>query len=319
MSSPKLLDLVRTVARVKHFSLKTEDAYANWIKRFILFHHKRHPNEMAENEIRQFLAHLAVDLHVSASTQTVALSALLFLYRDVLKRPLPFIEDVERAKPSRKLPVVFSKTEVQKVLSQLSATHLLLASLLYGAGLRLMEAIRLRVKDIDFAANQITVREGKGNVDRITMLPQSIKTALQVHLMNVKILHERDLREGFGQVYLPYALERKYKNAGKEWVWQYAFPSIKRSNDPRSGVVRRHHVARESLQRAVKAAVKQANISKNGSCHTFRHSFATHILEDGYDIRTVQELLGHKDVRTTMIYTHVLNRGGRGVKSPLDS
>jgi len=319
MSSPKLLDLVRTVARVKHFSLKTEDAYANWIKRFILFHHKRHPNEMAENEIRQFLAHLAVDLHVSASTQTVALSALLFLYRDVLKRPLPFIEDVERAKPSRKLPVVFSKTEVQKVLSQLSATHLLLASLLYGAGLRLMEAIRLRVKDIDFAANQITVREGKGNVDRITMLPQSIKTALQVHLMNVKILHERDLREGFGQVYLPYALERKYKNAGKEWVWQYAFPSIKRSNDPRSGVVRRHHVAPESLQRAVKAAVKQANISKNGSCHTFRHSFATHILEDGYDIRTVQELLGHKDVRTTMIYTHVLNRGGRGVKSPLDS
>jgi len=318
MSSPKLLDLVRTVARVKHFSLKTEDAYANWIKRFILFHHKRHPNEMAENEIRQFLAHLAVDLHVSASTQTVALSALLFLYRDVLKRPLPFIEDVERAKPSRKLPVVFSKTEVQKVLSQLSATHLLLASLLYGAGLRLMEAIRLRVKDIDFAANQITVREGKGNVDRITMLPQSIKTALQVHLMNVKILHERDLREGFGQVYLPYALERKYKNAGKEWVWQYAFPSIKRSNDPRSGVVRRHHVAPESLQRAVKTAVKQANISKNGSCHTFRHSFATHILEDGYDIRTVQELLGHKDVRTTMIYTHVLNRGGRGVKSPLD-
>jgi integron integrase len=319
MSSPKLLDLVRTVARVKHFSLKTEDAYANWIKRFILFHRKRHPNEMAENEIRQFLAHLAVDLHVSASTQTVALSALLFLYRDVLKRPLPFIEDVERAKPSRKLPVVFSKTEVQKVLSQLSATHLLLASLLYGAGLRLMEAIRLRVKDIDFAANQITVREGKGNVDRITMLPQSIKPALQVHLMNVKILHERDLREGFGQVYLPYALERKYKNAGKEWVWQYAFPSIKRSNDPRSGVVRRHHVAPESLQRAVKAAVKQANISKNGSCHTFRHSFATHILEDGYDIRTVQELLGHKDVRTTMIYTHVLNRGGRGVKSPLDS
>lgn len=319
MSSPRLLDLVRTVARVKHFSLKTEDAYANWIKRFILFHHKRHPNEMAENEIRQFLAHLAVDLHVSASTQTVALSALLFLYRDVLKRPLPFIEDVERAKPSRKLPVVFSKTEVQKVLSQLSATHLLLASLLYGAGLRLMEAIRLRVKDIDFAANQITVREGKGNVDRITMLPQSIKPALQVHLMNVKILHERDLREGFGQVYLPYALERKYKNAGKEWCWQYAFPSIKRSRDPRSGVVRRHHVAPESLQRAVKAAVKQANISKNGSCHTFRHSFATHILEDGYDIRTVQELLGHKDVRTTMIYTHVLNRGGRGVKSPLDS
>jgi integron integrase len=318
MSSPKLIDQVRTIARVKHYSRKTEEAYVNWIKRFIWFHHKRHPNEMAENEIRQFLAHLAVDLHVSLSTQTVALSALLFLYRDVLKLPLLFLEDVERAKPSRRLPAVFSKAEVQTILTQLSGTHLLLASLLYGAGLRLMEAIRLRVKDVDFPANQIVVREGKGNVDRVTMLPQSIKFWLREHLTRVKFLHDHDLKEGFGGVYLPYALERKYINASTEWGWQYVFPSLKRSKDPRSGAVRRHHTAPESLQRAVKAAVKRAQISKHGSCHTFRHSFATHLLEDGYDIRTVQELLGHKDVRTTMIYTHVLNRGGRGVKSPLD-
>jgi integron integrase len=273
---------------------------------------------MGEREIRQFLAHLAVNLRVSASTQTIALSALLFLYRDVLKIPLPYIEDIERAKPSRKLPVVFSRAEVQTILDQLSGTHLLLASLLYGAGLRLMEAIRLRVKDIDFAANQINVREGKGNVDRITMLPQSVKSSLQQHLNRVRALHQKDLKEGYGDVYLPYALEHKYVNADKEWGWQYVFPSLKRSTDPRSGMVRRHHTAPESLQRAVKSAVRKTNITKNGSCHTFRHSFATHLLEDGYDIRTVQELLGHQDVRTTMIYTHVLNRGGRGVKSPLD-
>ena len=216
MSSPKLIDQVRTIARVKHYSRKTEEAYVNWIKRFIWFHHKRHPNEMAENEIRQFLAHLAVDLHVSLSTQTVALSALLFLYRDVLKLPLLFLEDVERAKPSRRLPAVFSKAEVQTILTQLSGTHLLLASLLYGAGLRLMEAIRLRVKDVDFPANQIVVREGKGNVDRVTMLPQSIKFWLREHLTRVKFLHDHDLKEGFGGVYLPYALERKYINASTE-------------------------------------------------------------------------------------------------------
>jgi len=318
MSSPKLLDQCRTVARVKHYSRKTEDAYVGWIRRFIFFHNKRHPKEMAEDEIRQFLAHLAVNLHVSASTQTVALSALLFLYRDVLKVPLPYIEDVERAKPSRKLPVVFSKLEVQSILAHLTGTHLLMVSLLYGAGLRLMEAIRLRVKDIDFASGQITVREGKGNVDRVTMLPQSIKGTMQEHLMRVRSLHQKDLDDGFGHVYLPYALERKYLNANTEWSWQYVFPSLRRSMDPLSGIVRRHHTAPESLQRAVKAAIKHAQISKNGSCHTFRHSFATHLLEDGYDIRTVQELLGHKDVSTTMIYTHVLNRGGRGVRSPLD-
>jgi len=315
---PKLLDQVRAVARLKHYSIRTEQSYVQWIKRFILFHGKRHPKEMAESEIRQFLSDLAVRLHVSASTQTVALSALLFLYRDVLKQPLPFIDDIERAKPSHHLPVVFTRAEVQTVLAHLSGTHLLLASLLYGAGLRLMEAIRLRVKDIDFNLNQIVVRDGKGGVDRITMLPSTIKAALVDHLRRVKLLHQKDLEEGFGRVYLPFALERKYVNCNAEWGWQYVFPSVTRSQDPRSGVERRHHVTPKGLQRAVKAAIRLAKISKNGSCHTFRHSFATHLLEDGYDIRTVQELMGHKDVRTTMIYTHVLNRGGRGVRSPLD-
>ena len=318
MSSPKLLDQVRTVARLKHYSIKTEQAYVHWIKRYIFFHQKRHPAEMAEPEIRQFLSHLAVRLNVSASTQTVALSALLFLYRDVLKRSLPYIDHIERAKPSRHLPVVFTRAEVQTVLAHLSGTNLLLASLLYGAGLRLMEALRLRVKDVDFSQNQIVVRDGKGATDRITMLPATVKQALADHLRRINLLHQRDLQEGFGRVYLPTALERKYSNADKEWCWQYIFPSLKRSRDPRSGMERRHHTAPESLQRAVKSAIRLANISKNGSCHTFRHSFATHLLEGGYDIRTVQELLGHKDVRTTMIYTHVLNRGGRGVMSQLD-
>ncbi|MBA3256167.1 MAG: integron integrase [Pyrinomonadaceae bacterium] len=318
MASPKLLDQVRTVARVRHLSLRTEKAYAQWIKRFILFHKKRHPAEMAEQEIREFLANLAVELRVSASTQTVALSALLFLYRDVLKRDLPYISEIERAKPSRHLPVVFSRAEVQAVLARLAGTNHLIASLLYGAGLRLMEGIRLRVKDIDFSANQLTIREGKGANDRLTMLPQRIQPALQEQLLRARVLHQQDLKEGFGRVYLPFALERKYPNAAREWGWQYVFPALKCSRDPRTGIERRHHVAPENLQRAVKNAINLARINKNGSCHTFRHSFATHLLQDGYDIRTVQELLGHKDVRTTMIYTHVLNRGGRGVRSPLD-
>ncbi|MFZ0061470.1 MAG: integron integrase [Pyrinomonadaceae bacterium] len=318
MSSPKLLDQVRTVARLRHFSLRTEQAYVGWIRRFILFHKKRHPAEMAEPEIRQFLANLAVEHGISASTQTVALSALLFLYRDVLKRDLPYVEGIERAKRSKRLPVVFSRAEVQAVLAHLSGTHHLIASLLYGAGLRLNEAIRLRVKDLDFAANQITVREGKGDKDRVTMLPQSIRHSLQEHLTRVRVLHDLDLREGFGRVFLPNALARKYPNADRAWGWQYVFPALKRSIDPRSKAERRHHLSPESMRRAVRRAINLAQIIKNGSCHTFRHSFATHLLEDGYDIRTVQELLGHKDVRTTMIYTHVLNRGGRGVKSPLD-
>jgi integron integrase len=318
MPSPKLLDQVRTVARLKHFSLRTEQAYVGWIRRFILFHNKRHPAEMAEPEIRSFLANLAVNRKISASTQTVALSALLFLYRDVLKRELPYVDGIERAKTAKRLPVVFSRTEVQSVLAHLNGAYHLIGSLLYGAGLRLNEALRLRVKDIDFAANQITIREGKGDKDRVTMLPQTIRSSLQQHLLKVKVLHDKDAQEGFGRVYLPYALARKYPNADNAFAWQYVFPALKRSSDPRSGEERRHHIAPESMQRAVRTAIKLAQINKPGSCHTFRHSFATHLLEDGYDIRTVQELLGHKDVRTTMIYTHVLNRGGRGVKSPLD-
>lgn len=318
MPTPKLLDQVRAVVRVKHFSLSTERAYVGWIRRFILFHHKKHPKEMAEPEIRQFISHLAVDAKISASTQTVALSALLFLYRDVLKRDLPYIHHIERAKPSKKLPVVFTRSEVQAVLARLEGTHYLIACLLYGSGLRLMEAVRLRVKDIDFERGEITVRQGKGAKDRVTMLPGSMIEGLQTHLKKVRVLHQADLKVGFGRVELPFALARKYPAAAREWGWQYVFPSVKLSRDPRSGEERRHHLYPDHIQRAVKTAIRLAQINRNGSCHTFRHSFATHLLEDGYDIRTVQELLGHKDVRTTMIYTHVLNRGGRGVRSPLD-
>jgi integron integrase len=319
MPTPKLLDQVRTVARVRHFSLSTERAYVAWIRRFILFHNKKHPIEMAEAEIRQFISNLAVDAKISASTQTVALSAILFLYRDVLKKTLPYIDHIERAKPSKKLPVVFTRSEVQAVLARLNGTHHLIASLLYGSGLRLMEAIRLRIKDIDFQRSEITVREGKGGKDRVTILPDSMVENLQAHLKKVRILHQDDLKAGYGRTQLPFALARKYPDAAREWGWQFVFPSLKLSGDPRSGVFGRHHLYPDHIQRAVKNAIRLAHIHKNGSCHTFRHSFATHLLEDGYDIRTVQELLGHKDVRTTMIYTHVLNRGGRGVKSPLDS
>lgn len=318
MSSPKLLDQVRAVVRAKHFSLSTEKAYVGWIRRFILFHNKQHPSELAEEEIRQFISHLAVVQRISASTQTVALSSVLFLYRDVLKQRLPYIDGIERAKPAHKLPVVFTRTEVQSVLAHMSGTSSLIAGLLYGAGLRLSEAARLRVKDIDFELNQITIREGKGAKDRITMLPQLIRAGLKDHLLKVKLLHESDLKEGFGRVYLPYALDRKYLNAAKQWGWQYVFPQLKRSRDPRTEIERRHHILPHSVLRAVKTAIRLAKITKSGSCHTLRHSFATHLLEAGYDIRTVQELLGHSDVRTTMIYTHVLNRGGRGVRSPLD-
>lgn len=318
MPTPKLLDQVRNIVRVKHFSLSTERAYVGWIRRFILFHHKKHPTEMAEAEIRQFISHLAVDAKVSASTQTVALSALLFLYRDVLKKDLPYIDHIERAKPSKKLPVVFTRSEVQAVLARIEGTHYLIACLLYGCGLRLMEAVRLLVKDIDFERAEITVREGKGAQDRVTMLPRSMIDSLQTHLKKVRVLHQADLKAGLGRVQLPFALARKYPAAAREWGWQYVFPSLKLSRDPRSGEERRHHVYADQTQRAVKNAIRLAQINRNGSCHTFRHSFATHLLEDGYDIRTVQELLGHKDVRTTMIYTHVLNKGGLGVRSPLD-
>ncbi len=273
---------------------------------------------MSAEEITQFLTHLAVDGRVAASTQNQALNALVFLYRQVLKVELPQIQDVVRARQRRRLPVVLTREETESVIARLRSTNRLIASLLYGSGLRLMEAIRLRVKDVDFGRGEIIVREGKGEKDRITMLPQSIRAALEAHLVGVKRLHNQDLKTDGGEVYLPYALERKYQNAARDFGWQYIFPDTKLSRDPRTGKRRRHHVLGQNVQRAVKKAVVEAGINKSATCHTFRHSFATHLLEAGYDIRTVQELLGHKDVRTTMIYTHVLNRGGRGVRSPLD-
>ncbi len=318
MPKPKLLDQVRDTIRVKHYSMRTEEAYVHWIKRFILFHEKRHPLQMGEPEVSKFLSHLAVEGKVSASTQNQALSAILFLYQEVLKQELGWINNVKRAKKPSHLPVVFTKEEARAVLLRLEGTKWLMASLLYGAGLRLMECLGIRVKDIDFSYNQIVVRDGKGGKDRLTMLPESLKESLKKHLEKVRILHEQELKEGFGKVYLPFALEKKYPNAEREFAWQYLFPASNRSIDPRSGIERRHHIYETVLQKAVKAAVRAARINKPASCHTFRHSFATHLLEDGYDIRTVQELLGHKDVSTTMIYTHVLNKGGKGVRSPLD-
>ena len=316
---PKLLDLVRNTIRLKHYSIRTERAYIDWIKRFILFHHKRHPASMGAPEIRAFLSYLAVEGRVAASTQTQALSALVFLYREVLHRNVDSLGKVERAKKPERLPVVFSRAEVRAVLAHLDGQHWMMASLLYGAGLRLMECVRLRVKDVDFTYRQILVRDGKGQKDRVSMLPQAIAEPLRQHLGKVKVLHEEDLAEGFGEVYLPFALARKYTGASREWGWQYVFSARRRSIDPRSGTERRHHIDEKTLQEAMKKAVRAAKIVKPGSCHTLRHSFATHLLEAGYDIRTVQELLGHKDVRTTMIYTHVLNRGGKGVRSPLDT
>lgn len=315
---PKLLDQVRAVIRRKHYSIRTEQAYVDWIKRYIFFHNKRHPVEMAEHEIEEFLNDLAVNKKVSASTQNQALSALIFLYREVLAKDIGWMDNLERAKLPQRLPVVLTEGEVRDVLSHLDGRYWLMASLLYGAGLRLMECVRLRVKDIDFSYSQITVRDGKGSKDRVTMLPTATTELLKNQLEKAKRLHQQDLAAGFGEVFLPYALERKYKFANRQWGWQYVFPASKRSLDPRSKKIRRHHANPKSLQRAVKLAVRAANISKLATCHTFRHSFATHLLRNGYDIRTVQELLGHKDVSTTMIYTHVLNRGGKGVRSPLD-
>jgi integron integrase len=318
MSEPKLLDQARTVARLRHLSYRTEQSYLHWIRRFIVFHNKRHPREMAEAEIRQFLSHLATDRSVAAPTQNQALSALLFLYRDVLSIDLPYIDGIERAKQSVKLPVVFTRSEVTRVLALLVGTNRLAASLMYGSGLRLMECLRLRVKDIDFELNQIVVRSGKGAKDRTTLLPASTIPALRAQLTYVSGLHRLDLHEGFGRVALPDALDRKYPEASREWAWQFVFPAPTRSTDPRANLIRRHHISPSPVQRAVHKAIRDAGIAKNGSCHTLRHSFATHLLEDGYDIRTVQELLGHNDLRTTMIYTHVLRLGPRAVHSPLD-
>jgi integron integrase len=321
LPTPKpLLDQLRDAVRLKHYSISTENTYHDWVKRFILFHHKRHPKELGAPEIAAFLTHLAVEENVAASTQRQALSALAFLYREVLQQELGPLPDIVYAKQPKHLPVVLTKAEVQAVLRHVSNEYQTMARLLYGSGLRLMECVRLRVKDVDFAQHQIVVRDGKGMKDRVTMLPDQLREPLEAHLAQVKQLHSQDLERGNGAVYLPFALEplREYPNANRAWHWQYVFPSRTLSTDPRSGVTRRHHVDPSGLQKAVKAAVRAAGLTKNASCHTFRHSFATHLLEAGYDIRTVQELLGHADVKTTMIYTHVLNRGGLAVRSPLD-
>jgi integron integrase len=313
----KLLEQMRDVLRLKHYSLRTERCYCDWVKRFVRFHGLRHPREMGAAEIGTFLTHLARD-DVAASTQNQALSAILFLYQQVLKRQVDWIDDVERAKRPKRLPVVLTPDEIHKIFSHLHGMARLMAGLLYGSGLRLMECVRLRVKDVDFGHAHIVVRDGKGAKDRVTMLPVNLAASLERHVLKVKAQHEQDLEDGFGEVYLPGALNRKYPKAAREWAWQFVFPSARISLDPRTGVRRRHHVDENVLQVAVKRAVRQSGVNKPATCHTLRHSFATHLLENGYDIRTVQELLGHKDVSTTMIYTHVLNRPGIGVKSPLD-
>ena len=315
---PKLLEQVRNKMRVKHYSIRTEQTYVDWIKRYIYFHDKRHPKDLGAQDVEAFLTHLAVAGGVAASTQNQAKSALLYLYREVLEIQLPWLDNVTQAKAPKRLPVVLTVLEVQSLLSRLTGTHLLIASLLYGGGMRLMEAVRLRVKDVEFSRREIVVREGKGFKDRVTMLPETVVASLKAHLTKVKALHDEDLMQECGEVYLPFALDRKNPASGREWGWQYVFPSRNLSVDPRSGKTRRHHVDEKGVQRAVKQAVRDAELVKPATPHTLRHSFATHLLQSGYDIRTVQELLGHSDVSTTMIYTHVLNKGGKGVVSPLD-
>ena len=302
----KLLDQVREVIRFKHYSIRTEQAYIQWIKRFIFFHHKRHPREMGSGEIQAFLTHLAAQQKVAASTQNQALNALVFLYHKVLNVQPGEFGEFERAKRPVKLPVVLTKEETQRLLAAMKpGTLSLMARLIYGTGMRLMECLRLRVQDVDFERNQIAVRDGKGGKDRVTMLPQAVKEELRQHQQRVKILHETDLKEGFGKVYLPYALDRKYPNAERQWGWQYIFPSSKRSTDPRSGQLRRHHTKELCLQRAIKEAVRLAAITKPASCHSLRHSFATHLLARGADLRALQELLGHASLSSTQIYTAV--------------
>ena len=314
----QLIAEVRARMRRLGMSLRTEESYVGWIRRFILANGKRHPRDMGAPELEAFLTRLATVRKLAPSTQGQALSAILFLYREVLGIELPWMDDIRRAKRPQRLPVVLTREEVQALLGQLDGVPWLMASLLYGSGLRLMECVRLRVKDIDFARGELMVRQGKGAKDRRTMLPARLRDPLQQQLREASRVHERDLAAGFGAVWLPNALARKYLGAAREWTWQYVFPARNRSTDPRTGAVRRHHLDESVLQREVKAAVRRSGIGKPATCHTFRHSFATHLLEDGYDLRTIQELLGHKDVTTTQIYTHVLNRGGRGVLSPLD-
>lgn len=316
---PRLLEQLRTELRVRHRSRRTEEAYADWVRRFILFHGKRHPSELGPDAVTAFLNHLAVEGEVTSSTQNQALNALVFLYRHVLEQDLSQLHGLIRARGPRRLPVVLSQAETRVVLAELRGVERLVASLLYGSGLRLMEALALRVKDIDFARREIRVRRGKGDKDRVTPLPDACARPLLNHLREVRALHERDLSEGFGAVALPDALGRKYPNAAREWPWQWVFPATRRYRDVRAQTERRHHLHETVLQRSMKRAVAAAGISKPASCHTLRHSFATHLLEAGYDVRTVQELLGHRSLQTTMIYTHVLNRGGRAVRSPLDA
>jgi integron integrase len=315
---PRLLDQVREAIRVRHYSIRTEDAYVNWIRQFIRFHGTRHPVELGEAEVNAFLTHLAVERTVAASTQNQALSALLFLYKEVLDRPLDGLGQVVRAKRPERLPVVLTREEVKAVLAHLTGEKWLIASLLYGSGLRLMEAVRLRVKDVDFGQKHLIVRDGKGRKDRVALLPNALADPLRRQVEHALAIHSKDLREGYGRVYLPDALATKYPNADRQPGWQYAFPASKRGLDPRTGDVRRHHLAESGVQKLVTAAVRRAGLTKPATCHTFRHSFATHLLESGSDIRTVQELLGHQDVRTTMIYTHVLQAGPLGVRSPID-
>jgi integron integrase len=316
---PKLLDRIRTALRVRHYSIRTETAYVQWSRRFILFHGKRHPSEMGAAEINEFLSHLAVDRKVSASTQNQALCALLFLYREVLGDDVPWLENLVRAPRSAHLPVVLTTGEVRRLLGQMDGTRQLVARLLYGTGMRLLEGLRLRVKDLDFVSGEVTVRAGKGNKHRTTMLPRALSAPLQEHLKLVRELHDRDLADGHGEVWLPDALAVKYPYAARAWNWQWVFPAARLSTDPRGGAVRRHHLVPQVIQRAVHDAAIAAKITKAVGPHTLRHSFATHLLASGRDIRTVQELLGHTDVKTTMIYTHVLGLGASGVRSPLDA
>ena len=312
-----LLEQVRNAIRVRHYSIRTEHTYLQWIKRFIHYHGTRHPAKMGEREVADFLTHLAVDGNVAAATQNQALNALVFLYKYVLDRPLEEITGAVRAKRPQRLPAVLTQEEVRRIFRHLNGIPWLVACLLYGSGLRLMEGVRLRVKDLEFHRRAIIVRDGKGGKDRVVTLPDEAIEPLQGHLAWVKALHGKDIAAGLGEVHLPFALSRKHPDAGKQWGWQYVFPSRKTSIDPRSGVERRHHINEAAVQKAVKRAVRAAGIDKPASCHTLRHSFATHLLERGMDIRTVQEQLGHKDVRTTQIYTHILERGGLAVKSPL--
>ena len=313
-----MLDLVRESIRARHYSLRTEQAYVHWVRRFILFHGKRHPKDMGAQEVEAFLTHLATVGNVAVSTHQQALSALVFLYKEVLRVELQWLDNLTRPKKPKRLPTVLTQTEVARLFAHMEGTHLLMARLLYGAGMRLMECVRLRIKDVDCERNEVLIRDGKGGKDRVTMLPGSLTAELHNHLARVRSLWEQDRAMNLPGVHLPDALEKKYPSAGKEWGWFWVFPSRTLSRDPRTAITRRHHAHEQALQRAIKRACKLAELVKPASTHTLRHSFATHLLESGYDIRTVQELLGHKDVSTTMIYTHVLNRGGQGVVSPLD-